>query len=58
MIFCPGTAVWVEHPELAWAEAEVVSLSSPSFIMVVLSSGVKVIERPKFLLPTARCSVY
>ncbi|XP_071684841.1 protein OPAQUE1 isoform X13 [Lolium perenne] len=51
MIFCPGTAVWVEHPELAWAEAEVVSLSSPSFIMVVLSSGVKAVVDGRKVLP-------
>ncbi|GJN20508.1 hypothetical protein PR202_gb07895 [Eleusine coracana subsp. coracana] len=48
MIFRPGTAVWVEHPDLAWAEAEVVSTaptrsSAPSTITVVLlSNGAKV----------------
>lgn len=52
MIFRPGTAVWVEHPDLAWAEAEVVSSptspSSPSSVTVVLSTGVKVrAQRPR-----------
>jgi myosin-5 len=44
MIFRPGTAVWVEHPDLAWAEAEVASspASPSSSITVVLSTGVKV----------------
>jgi hypothetical protein len=47
MIFRPGTAVWVEHPDLAWVEAEVVSnapirSSSPSAVTVVLSNGTKV----------------
>ena len=46
MMFRPGTAVWVEHADLTWAEAEVVSSpaspSSKSSVTVVLSTGVKV----------------
>ncbi|XP_066375076.1 protein OPAQUE1-like isoform X4 [Miscanthus floridulus] len=55
MIFRPGTAVWVEHPELAWAEAEVVSSpaspSSPSSVAVVLSTGVKAVVDGRKVLP-------
>ncbi|XP_021321169.1 protein OPAQUE1 isoform X5 [Sorghum bicolor] len=55
MIFRPGTAVWVEHPDLAWAEAEVVSSpaspSSPSSVSVVLSTGVKAVVDGRKVLP-------
>ncbi|KAK3153628.1 hypothetical protein QOZ80_2BG0178580 [Eleusine coracana subsp. coracana] len=57
MIFRPGTAVWVEHPDLAWAEAEVVSTaptrsSAPSTITVVLlSNGAKVVADGRKVLP-------
>jgi hypothetical protein len=63
MIFRPGTAVWVEHPDLAWAEAEVVSSpaspSSPSYVTVVLSTGVKVraqrLRQPIVSISKLRC---
>ncbi|XP_066385776.1 protein OPAQUE1-like isoform X7 [Miscanthus floridulus] len=55
MIFRPGTAVWVEHPDLAWADAEVVSWpaspSSPSSVAVVLSTGVKAVVDGRKVLP-------
>ncbi|TKV93854.1 hypothetical protein SEVIR_9G256700v4 [Setaria viridis] len=55
MIFRPGTAVWVEHPDLAWAEAEVVSSpaspSSKPSVTVVLSTGVKAVVDGRKVLP-------
>ncbi|KAL6883729.1 hypothetical protein ACP4OV_011143 [Aristida adscensionis] len=56
MILRPGTAVWVEHPDpdLAWAEAEVVSsvpTSSPYAVTVVLSNGVKAVVDGNKVLP-------
>ncbi|KAL6642959.1 hypothetical protein ACP70R_021140 [Stipagrostis hirtigluma subsp. patula] len=57
MILRPGTAVWVEHPDLTWAEAEVVSsgptpaASSPSAVTVVLSNGVKAVVDGRKVLP-------
>ncbi|RLN39212.1 hypothetical protein C2845_PM01G44460 [Panicum miliaceum] len=55
MIFRPGTAVWVEHAALTWAEAEVVSSpaspSSKSSVTVVLSTGVKAVVDGRKVLP-------
>nr|CAB3499725.1 unnamed protein product [Digitaria exilis] len=52
MNFRPGTAVWVEHTDLAWAEAEVVSSpASPSSVSVVLSTGAKAVVDGRKVLP-------
>ncbi|KAF8723303.1 hypothetical protein HU200_021824 [Digitaria exilis] len=52
MIFRTGTAVWVEHTDLAWAEAEVVSSpASPSSVTVVLSTGAKAVVDGRKVLP-------
>ncbi|XP_039829224.1 protein OPAQUE1-like isoform X2 [Panicum virgatum] len=55
MMFRPGTAVWVEHADLTWAEAEVVSSpassSSKSAVTVVLSTGVKAVVDGRKVLP-------
>jgi len=65
MMFRPGTAVWVEHADLTWAEAEVVSSpassSSKSAVTVVLSTGVKVRGQrasPLFGSPAACVAAY
>jgi hypothetical protein len=62
MIFRRGTAVWVEYPEFAWVEAEVVSnaptrSSSPSAVTVVLSNGTKVgpVTIPDVKVRCSRC---
>ncbi|KAG8091319.1 hypothetical protein GUJ93_ZPchr0012g21230 [Zizania palustris] len=50
MRFRPGTAVWVEHPELAWVEA-VVASSSTSSVTVTLSGGDKAVVDETKVLP-------
>ncbi|EEC66889.1 hypothetical protein OsI_33446 [Oryza sativa Indica Group] len=53
MLFRPGTAVWVEHPDHAWAEAVVASpaSSSPSSVTVTLAGGAKAVVDGKKVLP-------
>ncbi|KAF2913443.1 hypothetical protein DAI22_10g084800 [Oryza sativa Japonica Group] len=53
MLFRPGTAVWVEHPDHAWAEAVVTSpaSSSPSSVTVTLAGGAKAVVDGKKVLP-------
>uniref|UniRef100_A0A0E0M7C0 Myosin motor domain-containing protein n=1 Tax=Oryza punctata TaxID=4537 RepID=A0A0E0M7C0_ORYPU len=55
MLFRPGTAVWVEHPDHAWAEAVVASpSSSPSSVTVTLTGGAKVAQTLAWTLPCMR----
>uniref|UniRef100_A0A0D9XJC5 Myosin motor domain-containing protein n=1 Tax=Leersia perrieri TaxID=77586 RepID=A0A0D9XJC5_9ORYZ len=55
MRFRPGTAVWVEHPDHAWAEAVVASpaasSSSPSSVTVTLAGGAKAVVDGRKVLP-------
>uniref|UniRef100_A0A0E0BA33 Myosin motor domain-containing protein n=1 Tax=Oryza glumipatula TaxID=40148 RepID=A0A0E0BA33_9ORYZ len=53
MLFRPGTAVWVEHPDHAWAEAVVAypASSSPSSVTVTLAGGAKAVVDGKKVLP-------
>ncbi|KAF0892731.1 hypothetical protein E2562_017698 [Oryza meyeriana var. granulata] len=55
MRFGPGTAVWVEHPDHAWAEAVVASpaasSSSTSSVTVTLANGSKAVVDGRKVLP-------